>query len=840
MSESETRIALLRRVDGLFKLVIERREDGPTPVYEEHLQPLRQPGNTPGELELLAAWDLLSAVREIEPPVLEAVRAILVATVIDPEGERPTLQPLEIAPPPPAHKPTAANPRAYQGTKDRPPKPKRPAVRDLRPHLCVIGGQDRLVQLLTKELGSVDLPGEQRDAPPGYRRGFAWLALIHPQNLAGALGVHHELDLERDEPARRAAAVFASTFDKHTMAWLRVAADIRPDQRVRFFELVSETGAKRRDPEPVRDVLGQIAAACSSDNFETRMRYALSVAANDDDVTAASWAFELADLHAPNLNFQRLDDDHDYLAPIGHEPFRKFQEYVDAHFPDSEWDVLHIWGACCIDDALPDELANITAAGLDPPAARRLGIDLASGVTYDDPDLASWSEHRDALRAFVAAVRDVPFQLKAIWQMHELLWEACLERLPLTTRLLPVICNKPLSKETEIAKPLGRFGAVTPANQERLLAADVRCYQVLDDESRRDNDAWLISCGLDSFVRHGEGLFTDAFVDHPRTLCRTARTLGLLSKPQRHEIVRQVIGSPLGLDPCSMSPASLVEMLDRHGSQSGTSHVPKKLREHLNGTTRLTEAQVRRAAAVIIKSWPAIMCERIQELAIAKMAASLDEGDLDLTELNAQMLHALKLQAGIDRNQRGIRRLLRACYQGDETYLQQHPRNQEWLSSHTAFASRWLEGFTITRDVPGHGIVTVSIEHDPLEALRLGTYVGSCLGLGGNFSWSAAGTALDINKQVAFARDANGHFLARQVLGITNEDRLACYHVYPESSDSMQQVFREFDSLYAAHLDLELATDDDDDAGIRLLVAADWWDDGIWSEDDNDRSDDCK
>ncbi|QRK06882.1 hypothetical protein JQX13_43620 [Archangium violaceum] len=49
------------------------------------------------------------------------------------------------------------------------------------------------------------------------------------------------------------------------------------------------------------------------------------------------------------------------------------------------------------------------------------------------------------------------------------------------------------------------------------------------------------------------------------------------------------------------------------------------------------------------------------------------------------------------------------------------------------------------------GEVTLSLEQDTLEALRLGTHVGSCLGLNGLCDCSAA-VVLDVNKRVLYAR----------------------------------------------------------------------------------------
>ncbi|MFK7742549.1 MAG: hypothetical protein AB8H80_19715 [Planctomycetota bacterium] len=836
MPESETRIALLRRVDGLFELTVTRREGGQAPTYVERMRPLRRPNNSVGERELLEAWELLGAVREIEPPIVEAVRYILGVTVLDPEGERPTLRPLDITPPPAPHQPTAAHPRAYQGTKDRPPKPKRPDLRDLRPYLCAVGSQDRLVRLLRAELGDIELPQEERDAPPGFRRGLAWFATMEPARYEGARSVHHALDLERDVPLRHAAAVFAHDLTKHVIAWLRLACHVEPARRIQFLDLVRETNAKNCDPESSAAGLTAIAANCTDKNFVTRMRYALAVAHKGDAVGDLHGAFELADLHAPAFDFQTYEDEHGDLAPLAEDARRQLQSFYDAYFPEAEWDAMAIWAACCIDEALPGELANIASAQLQAPAARKLGLALAQAILYDDANLASWRECRDALRRFVEAMQGVPFQVKATSVLAELVWEDLLDHLDYAAKLIPLVCVAPLAEASDIDVPLARFGFVSERNRERLLQAADQSYQVLDKEAARSNDAGLISCGFDSLTKHAEHQFAAAFLEHPRTLCRTSRTLGLLAKPQRDAIVQHVMASPLGGDTAVMSESALLECLAQHGPHAATVPIPKRLRQHVAGDVELTEAQLDRATDIARKAWPAIICERMQELALAQMANSLGRDDVDLRELNEQMLHALKLQAGMQSNQRGIRRLLRACHEGNGNYLRMHPRNQAWLQSHHAIADDWLEGIRVSDEVEGHGVVTLAIEHNPLEALRLGSYAGSCLGLGGSFAWSAAGIVLDINKQVVFARDPKGRFLARQVLGMTDTGRLACYDVYPESRGALRKLFRRFDVAFAERLAVSLATDseggDEGDTTIPTLVASEWWDDGIWTGDD--------
>ena len=121
----------------------------------------------------------------------------------------------------------------------------------------------------------------------------------------------------------------------------------------------------------------------------------------------------------------------------------------------------------------------------------------------------------------------------------------------------------------------------------------------------------------------------------------------------------------------------------------------------------------------------------------------------------------------------------------------------------------------------------MSIERDPLEVLRLGTYVGSCLGNGGAFVDSAAAVVLDVNKLVVYARNGRGAVIARQLVAFSEDDTLVCFHVYPLASGSaVKAAFAEFDRLLAAALGIPIQGDGEYE--IANLVSHDWWDDGHW------------
>lgn len=98
--------------------------------------------------------------------------------------------------------------------------------------------------------------------------------------------------------------------------------------------------------------------------------------------------------------------------------------------------------------------------------------------------------------------------------------------------------------------------------------------------------------------------------------------------------------------------------------------------------------------------------------------------------------------------------------------------------------------------------------------------------------YSAAAVALDVNKQVLYARDAKGAVLARQLVAISSTDRLFAYGVYPPSlPETLQRLFLDHDRRLAQYLDLPLVLDRDEDQEqdeVELILAREFWDDGLW------------
>lgn len=189
-------------------------------------------------------------------------------------------------------------------------------------------------------------------------------------------------------------------------------------------------------------------------------------------------------------------------------------------------------------------------------------------------------------------------------------------------------------------------------------------------------------------------------------------------------------------------------------------------------------------------------------------------------------VHAGLLRAGL-RVGRGVMvRFLREYVRGRDGRLAMEA-NRRWLESRPAFRlERWLRPLRITL-----GEVTLSVEENPFELVRVGTYARTCLAPGAMNSANAVAAMLDVNKRVIFARNGKGTFLARQIVAISEAGYFVCYPVYPEAATKeLQDFFQLYVEDWALQMGTPLAHTGDpwEMQEVRGLTVERWYDDGIW------------
>jgi hypothetical protein len=318
------------------------------------------------------------------------------------------------------------------------------------------------------------------------------------------------------------------------------------------------------------------------------------------------------------------------------------------------------------------------------------------------------------------------------------------------------------------------------------------------------------------------------FNRNPGPLLRTAKTLAGVSAELAEQLLSDYAASPLAKgDVAEMPIGHLAELTGPVARAGGPDPIRRALREHLAGQRDLSIRQISSHRSRVIADLDLVRLAAIRQ-AVERHLGSL----AGLQRIQTpKTRHALLMLDGADVNRRQLRRLITAAIDGDPQRRLRHPLTQAWLARHPQLdLGTWLAGIQLHRHVDRIGTVRLAIETDPLEALKLGTYAGSCLGRGGGLSYSAAAIVLDVNKNVVYARDQRGAVIGRQLIAVSEANELVCFHVYASNPEQLRPLFREFDRALAARLRVAIFDPSTAASGYEIasVLSHDWWDDGAW------------
>jgi len=90
---------------------------------------------------------------------------------------------------------------------------------------------------------------------------------------------------------------------------------------------------------------------------------------------------------------------------------------------------------------------------------------------------------------------------------------------------------------------------------------------------------------------------------------------------------------------------------------------------------------------------------------------------------------------------------------------------------------------------------------------------------------------LDVNKRALFARAANGRFVARQIVAVSEHGLLVCHNVYPrKQAKALENFFQLYVEDWSTQLGLPIATGDDawEAQEVKPLTLQRWYEDGLW------------
>lgn len=172
--------------------------------------------------------------------------------------------------------------------------------------------------------------------------------------------------------------------------------------------------------------------------------------------------------------------------------------------------------------------------------------------------------------------------------------------------------------------------------------------------------------------------------------------------------------------------------------------------------------------------------------------------------------HALQLLASNPENRRGLRKFLNAYWSGNHDYLSQHPATLAWHRRHKSIARTvWDRGVPFQE-----GPISIHVEHDPFEVLKLGNYAGSCLALAG----SALTRRLRCCWMPTSACSMHGIRAAASGRG----------------GKKIKSLFREYDFAFAKALGIPVYEPSETAQGgydVSCVLSVAWWDDASWDFD---------
>ncbi|MEN6438966.1 MAG: hypothetical protein ABFD97_10320 [Syntrophobacter sp.] len=820
---------------------------------------------------LLHAWETLGSAETLNSEVAACVLRVLVETVADPEIELPNGPILVPEEPPPSPHPTAAHPRAYSGTKYKPPKHQRASLVD--PHSCLCSDSDTATllagldpffegaagqirsSLLLRELPS---SGEQdpiqflerwrsseyrkriASLPAHFRRNMLWsVRKCDWETIAAALSAYWALGLEYDDALRRCVSAFLSIRpQRQTVDWCHVISRMPPARRMDFTELLIESGActVMPDQQTISDLVRS--DALSSDAaYRHRIFYALTSLKQECGLNYANDGFLLSNEYYENYEFEEVGSLHGVAAAV-----RPFAEYV-AGFEDwPRGSAMTLWKRCSELEGFKGLLEHLDWRSLDPRSAftffRILG-DIVYEELGEKKRKTKWHAIRQSAHQMLGAVARVPVSYcpKFLEGLSEVLW-AWDDPKKLGSVLKPFIdllirlSSSQFKERVFSTCPLTAFTALPEEEWSRIRQAGDASFARLEQATARKNDSFLIGQGLWSLCDIYPRLVSSGFSRYPQKLFKTAHTLGALDVPYRREIIKAFTGHPLAsIDIAGYSAEALVALAEKHLGSGVENPIPRRLKEHVCGKRLLNKAQVARDMSLVHGGWLAFQLDVLNQIAFDQISIKMPP-----VHRTSKIRHAFMIQQMVLEHRRCLRRLLKAYLSGHRDYSEQHPRNREWLSRHPRIdPEKWLHGIAHRSEVNGQGVITLSVERDALEVLRLGSYFGTCLGIGGGLSYSAAAITLDVNKQVVYARDAAGRVIARQLLAIAEDDSLICFSVYPvKSPKEIRCLFKEYDLLLAAFLGVAIfkrQADDDHWYEIASTISKSFWDDDAWDLD---------
>lgn len=853
-------LSLIRRREGIHAWVSHSNEGEESPtVIIEPLDNLAS-ATFSGRATLLADWQALGHSNDVRT-VWPAFWRVFWATLSEPQDVAPTPMPQQVAPRARTTA-TAAHPRAFRGTRFQPSKPAR-ALSDLRGWMAedrlldgffarhdfvsqpALGpdGQPLPASLFNEHRPTVsallDLrgPGDAHSMPTAFKRYFLWGLRT---GAADDATVWLRLWRAFGAPSQgRLLALLARlcALDSSAYKWPEMALSLPAARQAGFLCCILKHRSYRLPVDRLNGEQLHAFNALSSDDghFNACLDIALDNLNRGINIDYTLIGCQLPDDYrgsGVSTRYLRTTAGSTDVPVAGIERMLAAVGEAGTHWARSAWE------SCATQPGFARILRETSWESLSSEVADRwIALFKVTEWDYENPGLraAQWrvrlAMFPELHRQLLALLPDRRERFVAILQDYATGWDdpVTLENswpilLPLQVRL----CGSQFPARATGDGVLSTIAVhLRSSSWQQLSGISDDIWLTIEQACRRNNDAALIRRGINGLTEIMPDIAIRALAEAPTQLMRSTALLGCLEYHSRRRLLVQALRTPWfatewGTMPVLASCERILALCTEYGLDSP---LPRRLREHFTGKSHLSDAQLVRHCSVTLSRLPSTQLAALEALAWRHI-----DGPFNLRKHSAGASHAVRLHASIDGgNKKTLRRFLRGFANGGKHDFLDHPLNRAWYARHPRVNAAIWGGSTL-REFVANDTITIAIETNPMEILMLGTYVGSCLGLGGLCEYSSVACLVDANKQVAYARDATGRVVARQLLAIDECDRLVCFEVYPSTaSASVQQAFRQFDAALARSLALETYRNDDiDPYEIEIILAVEWWDDGQW------------
>ncbi len=157
--------------------------------------------------------------------------------------------------------------------------------------------------------------------------------------------------------------------------------------------------------------------------------------------------------------------------------------------------------------------------------------------------------------------------------------------------------------------------------------------------------------------------------------------------------------------------------------------------------------------------------------------------------------------------------------------LRDEPANRAWrerLAARGVDLGPWLAGLGARRLGPSTTSLTLTLEDDPLEVLRMGEHFSTCLAPGAFNFFAAVVNAAEINKRVIYGRDADGQVVGRCLIGVSDGGGLVTFQPYCHRQLDFAAMVRSFATELARRMNTVMVPT----GQLTALAGCGWYDDG--------------